>query len=76
VLYTCILVQVKERIGRWNSELYGVYSPLSGVTTNQSEGSNSVLKRLQGWKEIPVDTAVHLHSTICTYTIGMSGNED
>ncbi len=34
------------------------YNPLSGITTNQSEGFNSILKRLQGWKEIPVDSAV------------------
>ena len=33
---------------------------------NQSEGFNSVLKRLQSWKEVPIDTALlslyHLHA--------------
>ncbi len=28
-----------------------VYHPFSGVTTNQSEGFNSTLKRLQRWRE-------------------------
>ena len=57
-------------------ELYGVYNPLSGITTNQSEGFNSVLKRLQGWKEVPVDTAVLKSYITCKCTIGMSGKED
>lgn len=35
-----------------------MYSPVSGITNNQSEGFNSVLKRLQCWKEIPIDTAL------------------
>ncbi len=43
---------------RWNIEELGVYNPMSGITSNQSEGFNSVLKRLQGWKEIPIDSAV------------------
>ena len=32
---------------------------LSGVTTNQSEGFNTVLKQYQQWKEVPVDSLVH-----------------
>ena len=43
---------------RWNLEEFGVYSPMSGITNNQSEGFNSVLKRMQEWKEIPIDSAV------------------
>ena len=35
-----------------------VYHPHSGVTTNQSESFNSTLKRLQRWREGPVDTIV------------------
>lgn len=45
-------------LGRWILEDAGVYSPLSGITTNQSEGFNCVMKRLQSWREIPVDAAV------------------
>ena len=52
------ILQVKDFVGRWNLEPYGIYNPMSGITSNQSESFNSVLKRLQGWKEIPVDTAV------------------
>ena len=32
-----------------------VYNPYSGVTNNQSEGLNRVMKELQGWKEAPID---------------------
>lgn len=35
-----------------------MYNPISGITTNQSEGFNALLKHLQEWKEIPVDMAV------------------
>jgi len=34
------------------------YSPLSGITTNQSEGFNTVLKQYQQWKEVPIDSLV------------------
>lgn len=37
---------------------YNLYNPVSGITSNQSESFNSVLKRVQEWKEIPVDSAV------------------
>jgi len=42
-------------IGRWVLETEGVYSPFSGVVSNQSESFNMVLKSLQQWKEVPVD---------------------
>ena len=32
-----------------------MYDPYSGVTNNQAEGLNYVLKQLQEWKEAPVD---------------------
>lgn len=51
-------MKVTSTLGRWILEKYGVYSPLSGVTSNQAEGFNCVLKRLQNWKEIPIDAAV------------------
>ena len=43
---------------RWNLVEYNLYNPVSGITSNQSESFNSVLKRVQEWKEIPVDSAV------------------
>ena len=47
-------------------ERLGIYNPYSGITTNQSEGFNTVLKYLQHWKEAPVDAIVlslyHLQS--------------
>lgn len=45
-------------IGRWNLEPLGVYNCYSGVTTNQSEGFNTVLKRLQKWREAPLDSII------------------
>ena len=50
--------EVYTSIGRWVLEKEGVYSPFSGVLTNQSESFNMVLKSLQQWKEVPVDCIV------------------
>lgn len=47
-----------ESIARWSIELHGVYDPYSGVTNNQAEGINYVLKELQQWREAPVDCMV------------------
>ena len=52
-----LFIQI-EFAARWNLEKHGVYSPVSGFTNNQSEGFNSVLKRLQSGKEVPIDTAL------------------
>ena len=46
---------VPSSIGRWVLEGLHIYNPYSGVTNNQSEGLNRVIKDLQGWKEAPVD---------------------
>ena len=46
---------VPRSIGRWVLEELHIYNPYSGVTNNQSEGLNRVIKDLQGWKEAPVD---------------------
>ena len=45
-------------IGRWILEEYGVYNPYGGVTSNQSESLNCLLKHLCAWKECPVDCMV------------------
>ena len=39
-------------------EPYGVYNPFSGVTNNQAESFNAVLKRIQRWREVPIDSIV------------------
>ena len=36
----------------------GVYNSYSGVTTNQAEGFNTMLKQYQHWKEAPVDAII------------------
>ena len=46
---------ILSRSGRWILEELQIYDPYSGVTNNQSESLNRVLKDLQGWKEAPVD---------------------
>jgi len=47
-------------------EKLGIYNPYNGITTNQSEGFNTVLKNLQHWNEAPVDAIIlslyHLQS--------------
>ena len=50
--------EVYTSIGQWVLATEGVYSPFSGVVTNQSESFNMVLKSLQQWKEVPVDCIV------------------
>ena len=45
-------------IARWAIEPHGVYDPYSGVTSNQAEGLNYVLKQLREWHESPVDCMV------------------
>ena len=55
---------------RWGIEPLGVYNPYSGVTNNQAEGLNYVLKQLQQWREAPIDCMVlslhHLQSYYLT----------
>ena len=42
--------------GRWLIEEFrNLYDPYSGVTNNPAEALNSVLKRMTGWQELPVD---------------------
>ena len=45
-------------IARWSIQRLGVYHPFNGVTNNQAEGINFVLKQLQDWKEAPVDCMI------------------
>ena len=33
-----------------------LYNPFTGITNNQSESFNATLKRLQRWREVPVDS--------------------
>jgi len=40
-----------DKLGAWKLRAHG----LESLTTNQSEGFNTVLKRLNDWKEVPVD---------------------
>ena len=49
---------VSEHIGRWKLESLHLYNPYTGVTNNQSQGFNTVMKGFQGWKEVPVDSFV------------------
>jgi len=45
---------VKTKLGRWIVEQYGAFDPYSGVTTNQSEGFNTVMK-----------VTIHTYSALC-----------
>lgn len=42
-------------IARWAIEPHGIYNPFSGITNNQSESLNFVIKQLQDWRESPLD---------------------
>lgn len=53
-----------HRIGRW------VFEPThknKKVDTNASESFNCVLKRLQEWREVPVDVIVHGCERLCRF---------
>ena len=57
-------------IARWVIEPYGVYDPYSGITNNQAEGLNFVLKQLQEWREAPIDCmALALHHLQSYYLV-------
>jgi hypothetical protein len=49
---------VNTMMGRWVLEKLRVYNPYSGVTQNMSEGFNTVLRRLENWKEAALDMCV------------------
>ena len=49
---------VPVHIGRLKLESLHLYNPYSGVTNNQLEGFNTVMKEFQAWKEAPVDSFV------------------
>ena len=42
-------------IARWALEEVGLYNPYSGITNNQAEGLNHVLKALNDWREMSID---------------------
>ena len=41
---------------RYNIEPWNTYNPNSGVTNNDAESLNAVIKRLLDWNELPVDS--------------------
>ena len=49
---------VPTQIRRWILEEVHLYNPYSGITNNQSEGVNRVMKDFQSWKEAPLDTVM------------------
>ena len=49
---------MRTTLGRFVLEPLRIYHPFTGVTNNQSESFNATLKRLQGWREVPLDSIV------------------
>ena len=61
--------EVTSSAGRWILEPLGVYNGYSGVTTNQSEGFNTLLKNLTERKESSIDSLVlALYYLQCYYS--------
>ena len=56
-----------ECIARWSLEPLKVYDPFSGVTNNQSESLNYVIKHLQEWREAPIDCALLSFHSLQSY---------
>lgn len=60
--------EVTSAAGRWILEPLGIYNGYSGVTTNQSEGFNTLLKNLTERKESCIDSLVlSLYYLQCYY---------
>ena len=47
-----------DSFGRWILQKFNLYCPYSGLTTNVSEGFNSLFKSLIDYKEIDIDVTV------------------
>ena len=58
-----------KSIARWSLEPLNVYNPFSGVTNNQSESLNFVIKQLQEWKESPIDCMLLVFHYLQSYYI-------
>lgn len=52
-----------QRIGRWILKDHNIES----ADTNSSESFNCVLKRLQEWREVPIDTIAHGFEYLCKF---------
>ena len=62
--YTESIHSVIDKLRSWNLRRFA----LATITANQSEALNSVLKRLQDWKEAPIDSmALSLFSLVKVY---------
>ena len=51
----------------WCMNISKVYDYETEVTTNQSERFNTLIKALQGWKEIPLDAIIQSMNMLQTY---------
>ena len=49
---------MRSTLGRFVLEPLIIYHPFTGVTNNQSDSFNATLKRLQGWREVPLDSII------------------
>ena len=58
-----------QSIARWSIEPLKVYNPFSGVTNNQSESLNYVMKQLQEWREAPIDCALLSFHSLQSYYV-------
>ena len=43
---------------KWAIEEAAIFNPYSGITSNDAESFNALMKRFQQWKEAPVDVIV------------------
>ena len=57
-----------SHFGHWNIQSkFGQFFTENGITTNQSEGFNWLLKDLQDWKEAPIDSVIVAFRMLQTY---------
>ena len=46
------------KLAKWGIQSVTKFDPYSGITQNQSESMNKLLKSLNKWKEVPVDVVI------------------
>ena len=56
-------------IVRWSIEQFNIYNPYSGVTTNQAESLNTVLKGLQQWQESLAHKKISILQYVANYVV-------
>uniref|UniRef100_A0A1X7T231 SWIM-type domain-containing protein n=1 Tax=Amphimedon queenslandica TaxID=400682 RepID=A0A1X7T231_AMPQE len=62
-----IIPSFKSHAAIWTLKLAGISNAENGLTNHASESMNAVIRRLQQWKQVPVDVIVTSLHHLCIY---------